>query len=708
MSWQPFHGNETDSPTKVSSTWLFGTEGNCTRITIPFDQWTGRQGSTHTIYFVGIESRVPLKTYLGQTGIDSGDLVSIDTALMVPTPITFQFRSVEEILNATRSGALRDPPLRVLLPNDTGVVTNVYPVAIVTLRYDGLNSLSRIEYSLSCRDWARCPITMSTEMHIRLEALTRLFPETVAQVISTGSSIISFGGAMSLSPTAVLQLGMVTSLKEMSRCKDTKLDDPTDDDSYDDFAKGILNPYGLNLGGGGGRGFIRGALVTSGVYLMFLTALTFGLTFVFHRIKLASYALDIKDNTDSKANIAAPVPLLAGYPAALIAVVSFAMDGAVSAGTMLAVFGDGWADRVMGSVSVIVCSLYVCHILFVTVKRFPPSLVARSLTNAAAAEDNELSSDFSALLDNDLSDKTEPSLDSVLQTSFTKGALSRDFSFGFGRKSGGYYTSPPKGTGLKVWADQVCHWLEAPTHEWQPDQNDAVSLQWMDRYEGYISNSKLTWYCALEQTVALVTCVLSSLGFEQLYFCISRGVICFLLLGGQLLVMIILRPTLHKWRWALVSVAMGFQVLTAALSVVNAPLQHKFIELSMDTVGAAVFVVLTLISLADVFILVASARGPPIGLRTWLKWELSEGWKYTPPQVQPSNTSLASLSSLPTTPVLSHKMEPLLPPELMIDINTYDLNGTEAVVKEVLKEFQMYQERIEYEIEMAEIAAQDR
>lgn len=67
--------------------------------------------------------------------------------------------------------------------------------------------------------------------------------------------------------------------------------------------------------------------------------------------------------------------LTAGYPSALVAIVAFAMDGAVGAGTMLVAYTDPSSsaalDTVAGCAALLVVAIYVAHVLVVTTVRFP-------------------------------------------------------------------------------------------------------------------------------------------------------------------------------------------------------------------------------------------------------------------------------------------------------------------------------------------------
>lgn len=72
--------------------------------------------------------------------------------------------------------------------------------------------------------------------------------------------------------------------------------------------------------------------------------------------------------------------------------------------------------------------------------------------------------------------------------------------------------------------------------------------------------------------------------------------------------MLLLRPSVHKWRWALLSTVLALQAASAALSTANAPLQEQRIELAMDCLGAVVVLLLTIIFIADMYVLLVSSR----------------------------------------------------------------------------------------------------
>lgn len=546
LNWQPISSSEV-----VIATTLLGKSAvNCTDIRIPFDQWMGRHGFSHTIYFVGVHPSLPLKPMLkGLAHIAGTDHVIVDNAAMDLSSIALLFASEEEIINVTKSGLLRDLHTNNELQNGSSITASgTFPTANATMRYEGPNTLNRLQYSLICRQWIRCPVTMSGEMFVTLLASERLFPEVVTKVITAGGTLVSLGSVITVSPTAIIQLGVVTSIKEMSRCMETNLDDPTDDDSYSSYVNGVLNPLSLALGGGGGRRYIRGALVTSVAYLALLSLFSVVASYVLLRLRTAL-------RYDSSQSIP---PLLAGYPGSLVGVISFCMDGAVSSGTMLAAFGNGWSDRTLASIALACCVLYIGHIVFVTKRRFPTNIVAVGPQSEISMHNCNL--------------------------------------------------------GL-----QLNHWLEAPSHQWSHPVDDRRSAEWLSKYQNYIEGLKLSWYTALELAVALLTCVLSALAFGNLTYCIARGIVCFLLLGGQCLVIVILRPTVHKWRWALLSTVLALQAASAALSTANAPLQEQRIELAMDCLGAVVFVILTVIFIADMYVLLVSSRAiiRQVCLSTW-------------------------------------------------------------------------------------------
>lgn len=328
----------------------------------------------------------------------------------------------------------------------------------------------------------------------------------------------------------------------MSRCVDTNLDDPSDDgDSYSEYMSVVLNPLSLALGADGGRSYIRGAWVTSVGYLVLLSAFSFTSNFVLWRLRTPG-----EDSAQTKSP-------LTGYPGALVGAVSFCMDGAVSSGTMLAVFGHGVVDHTLGVMALAFCVVYIGHVLFVTVARFPANLVVVSASEKEVGDSADINGSPACWL-------------------------------------------------------RLSHWLEASSHEWSHPPEDKSATEWVNKYQSYIDDLKLRWYTALELAVALLTCVLSALAFGKLTWCISRGIICFLLLGWQCLVLVVLRPTVHKWRWVILSTVLALQTASAALSTANAPLQEQHIELTMDCLGAAVFFLLAIIFIADSYVFLVSSR----------------------------------------------------------------------------------------------------
>eukprot|EP00742_Colponemidia_sp_Colp-10_P015476 GILJ01017665.1.p1 GENE.GILJ01017665.1~~GILJ01017665.1.p1 ORF type:complete len:853 (+),score=83.54 GILJ01017665.1:157-2559(+) len=549
---------------------------DCTSIGIPYKIWSGRQDSLHTIGIVAVDSRVTFNsTLLNPMSLrnESEPLVETVTVRSEEVSIMLYFGSNEEVFNATRKG---------VLPGPTTNLTNVtftYPVASATFRYTGPTTLNKIQYHMDCVAWTRCPIAMPGSMEVTLFAADRLFPVSVTDTVST---LTTLGSMLSVSPTAVARLGVSTALQKISRCASLELDDERDQSSFSAFTGGISNPSKLKIGdGGGGRKYIRGAMVTSLVYLLVFSTMILAFTTASSKIasflkpksavKVLSTTVTALEHHESS--------LLSGYPSALVAVGSFVMDNAIAGGTILGIAGDEWADYAFGWLTVLGCVMYAAHILFVTI-RLPTTMVsvsleqrlshAPSLTDVATAED----------LDIDWVD------DAVVNSKRP--------------------TKEPKTT--KTSHSQLSDlrtWLVKPTDKWaccSPEQQHHVN-QWMSRYESYVADMRVGWYCGFEQTVALLICFLGTLSIDNMGFCIARGVICSLLLGIQAVVMIFIRPPIHRWRWLLLSFILLLQAISASLAAANAPLQDQDVEFWMDSFGLIVSILLAIAFCADTLLL---------------------------------------------------------------------------------------------------------
>eukprot|EP00744_Colponema_vietnamica_P013180 GILI01018485.1.p1 GENE.GILI01018485.1~~GILI01018485.1.p1 ORF type:complete len:559 (+),score=46.25 GILI01018485.1:133-1677(+) len=490
-------------------------------------------------------------------------------------------------------------------------------------------------------------------MDVTLEGSERLLPTPVADAVATGTAIVSIGAGLTVSPTAVAQLGVATSLRQMSRCVDMDLDQ-VGDDSYDDYVHAPMNPFSIQIGkGGGGRKFVRGTLLMSAVYLLCLSCLM--LLYTTACVGLKRYVLRGPRQHASTS-------LMTGYPSSLVAAVSFAMDGAAGSGTVLGAFGYDWQDRLLGWIAVLVCVLYVAHILFVTTRGFP-SLLRPADTMPDRKE-----------LERGLSDEEEEK-------------------------------RVRKSTPI---LQRITQWMFVPTNEWviaskRLHGSDDVATLWMARYESYIADVRVPWYCGLEQGLALVICILSSLSIGNLSFCIARGVISVVLVGGFAFVMVIRRPPMLRWRWLLLSAVYTFQTLTAILAAANAPLQQQTIELGMDWLGTATFILLAIAFIVDTVSLLMELYG---SLRHGLRRTKRRTNRATADIIQLSDQQQQmmepmlsvnkALSAITVTPVESVSLAPRAGRPIALNqrepLGSLDLENDEsAVVRAILLQFDEYE-----------------
>eukprot|EP00744_Colponema_vietnamica_P012827 GILI01017990.1.p1 GENE.GILI01017990.1~~GILI01017990.1.p1 ORF type:complete len:666 (-),score=81.69 GILI01017990.1:631-2577(-) len=516
-------------------------------------------------------------------------------------PITLLFTSDEVVHNATKRGELPGPPNKVFLPNEPVNVTYTFITAIVLMRYDGPATLNKYRYSMDCLSFVRCPVPLPATFQVTLLASERLFPVPLQTVVNVGTSIVSVLGSLTVSPTTVAQLGVMTSLKAMSRCTAMKLDDEDDNDSYEAFQSGTYNPFELSIGRDGGRRFIRAALATSVVYLLVLSMLM--LAFTAASTRLPSWLAS-----------AQVVPSLGkGYPSALIAVASFGMDGLAAAGIILAVYGAGWTDRFFGCLAVGLCVAFVSHIVYVTTSCFPSKKSIRLepliLTNSKVALSQEP-------FDREIEDRLLPSGSLLASTDSHDSILNpsemqvedhyRKLSVWLRRETDKWILVEKEEPAPVEQANTTTTISRSGFQASQPNGGGASA--WMERHESYIADARLPWYCGLEQSVALLVCLLGSLSFASMPFCIVRGTVAALLLGVQALVMVVKRPLVHRWRWLLMSTILISQTSTAVLSVVNAPLQNLKVELAMDCINAAVFFLLGIATASDIIMLLIEVR----------------------------------------------------------------------------------------------------
>lgn len=632
VDWVPPSGIHA-KPLVLDASWRFGNH-DCASIRIPFKLWSGRNGALFTIGIVGVDSRVPLRSSLTSPLIAGTDLIIISRIpILVDLPITLLFADAEEVLNATQRGVLLPvewPAHHDGKPN----VTNSYLVAVVTMQYIGAPTLNQLEYKIDCDLWTRCPIPMSAVMEVRLEAAGRLFPVTLDKVIQTGTTIVTVGGSLTLSPSVVAQFKVSAALKEMSRCAAVDLDDANAVE--DTFASGSANPFGISVGSGSGRRYVRGTLIMSVIYLVGLSALMF--LFTTSTAQIRYYLHGVSQSTLSRP------ALFSGYPSALIAVTSFVMDASVGAGVVLGILGDGWADIVAGWLVVLLGIAFVVHILYVTTIRFPVTLIP-----VLVPDTDRLTTETSATSHDGDDARTKQGI-----------------------------------TASEHWR----RWLFHSTHQWSTEQpaeekiKSATAEKWLTKYESYIADVTLKWYCGLEQAVALLVCLLGALPLDELPFCISRGVLCFLLLGAQLLIMILRRPPVHRWRWLFMSVVLSLQTVTASLSVANAPLQEQSIELWMEILGAINFLLLAIVFVIDTMLLLRELYR---SMRASVK-----AYKRRPKQdeVDDGHQSLASLDC----PLIATNT-PIGPPLVMerVTSNEAEEEGEEAIVRAILRQFGEYE-----------------
>eukprot|EP00743_Colponemidia_sp_Colp-15_P023726 GILK01033359.1.p1 GENE.GILK01033359.1~~GILK01033359.1.p1 ORF type:complete len:157 (+),score=10.04 GILK01033359.1:3-473(+) len=80
------------------------------------------------------------------------------------------------------------------------------------------------------------------------------------------------------------------------------------------------------------------------------------------------------------------------------------------------------------------------------------------------------------------------------------------------------------------------------------------------------------------------------------------------------MVMVVLRPMVHRWRWLLLSAVLLMQTLVACLSVANAQLQDQHIELAMDSTGSVVFVLLIVSAVVDILMMLLELRNTAEGI----------------------------------------------------------------------------------------------
>eukprot|EP00742_Colponemidia_sp_Colp-10_P021981 GILJ01025889.1.p1 GENE.GILJ01025889.1~~GILJ01025889.1.p1 ORF type:complete len:426 (+),score=40.29 GILJ01025889.1:79-1278(+) len=372
--------------------------------------------------------------------------------------------------------------------------------------------------------------------------------------------------------------------------------------------------------------------------------------------------------------------LLAGYPSALVAVATLSMDGIVGTGTLLGTYGDGWQDRLVGWAVVSASLAYVCHIIYTTTRKFPRGSLSVVPIEAKPPFIRRLD-------DSDTSDELKDPLVGIttetLETALEEADLELDSILSTISR---LRSSTNSGNSKKIVFKDAKKWLREPTHEWIiTPGNSAASLAegWVLRYQSYIADSRVSWYCGLEQWGAVLICMLGSLKFSQMPYCITRGVLCILQLGAQTTVMVLMRPPVQRWRWLLMSIVLSLQTVTGALSVANASLQEQEIEFAMDVIGIFIFALLGISTVSDIVILLLELRIAAMKALSTIK---TRGWKRLPDADEE-----IELGENEHTDKSSATVQPLSIREEVQPLGAAQPLGEEAVVRIILSQLQEYE-----------------
>lgn len=657
-------GRRTDAPAQRSAhpTENDGSDTDvgmfCTRLSLPFTEWSGRTGATHSITFVAVDFRVPLANSPSKALITEGSAkIESVSSTMELRKLSVVFETHELLEESVRRGHVLPPsasdtqgasrlcPPQRVEAEGTSPSTECQPgndrenarnqstaqyFSITTrMRYTGPLTLNKMFYSLKAEAWSRCPIPMPLEFHVTLVAANRLLPPIVAETRNVLGTSVALSGSLTVSPSAVLQGGISNMLKELSRCRKLDLDDANDDDNYEQFKPGgFLNPLGLSIlahDGGTGRALVRGAMLVGFVYVLFamasLMAIALFETHFFARKMLKDdEALECKgdggDNTKRKRSGREKV----GECSDTVLGCTIRREGRAEEEEREGHDEVSWYTSIPSIIYTSTCLglegiLASAGILGVTGYGWGDLAIGWCVFGLCAAYLVYLVGVCTVgfpsheLLCVPLIADIQIQKDSVTEGS----ASSQDKSMvSTDKKSRLDGNNRSLAENFKHKIAHVVAWMGTPTHAWEVKKGPSGrGERWRTRFIVFVSDHKKPWYGAFELCVAAAVTFLSSVSLLSdenaallTGFCIARNSLCAVLVGAQLFVVLRLGVFLRPSQQIVTSAVLALQTVVALLSIANVPLQDPYLELTMDIGGFIVALILACVMVVDLWCLV--------------------------------------------------------------------------------------------------------